>query len=270
MDRINQSLDLLQTAQQSVLLRLDIWLASRHRHGITQALQTLRSNAVVQMQNIALHSIPAKKFSKALAYMMHKSLCSWLLSSTPNDMIAERIATIELLTNLQVAGFGDELGQRVFAQVMNGVIDSFVQSATMKVDWMQRESIVDRLRQWVERSFIPAVTDGLRSLTGDTSFRVALNESSEWQSAALDRLAKQRIKFLLDYVKAWPHSTGAILDLKVGDYQDIPSVSVLSMILGVYAFLGRQDSPGKFVLSTTQPSSPACGCDDLRALEYLH
>jgi anaphase-promoting complex subunit 2 len=81
-------------------------------------------------------------------------------------------------------------------------MDSFVQSAAMKVDWTQRQSVVDRLRQWIRHRFVPAV--GLSTP----------NELADWENTALERLAKQRIRYLLDYVKAWPHSTGAILDLR--------------------------------------------------------
>jgi anaphase-promoting complex subunit 2 len=92
--------------------------------------------------------------------------------------------------------------QRAMAQGMYAAMDSFVQSAAMKVDWTQRQSVVDRLRQWIRHRFVPAV--GLSTP----------NELADWESTALERLAKQRIKHLLDYVKAWPHSTGAILDLR--------------------------------------------------------
>lgn len=85
----------------------------------------------------------------------------------------------------------------------------------MKVDWVQRQSVVDQLRKWVQECFVPTVTEGLRSLTSNAHFHITSNEVADWQSAALERLARHRIKHLLDYVKAWPHSTGAILDLKV-------------------------------------------------------
>jgi anaphase-promoting complex subunit 2 len=92
--------------------------------------------------------------------------------------------------------------QRAMAQGMYAAMDSFVQSAAMKVDWTQRQSVVDRLRQWIRHRFVPAV--GLSTP----------NELADWENTALERLAKQRIRHLLDYVKAWPHSTGAILDLR--------------------------------------------------------
>jgi anaphase-promoting complex subunit 2 len=92
--------------------------------------------------------------------------------------------------------------QRAMAQGMYAAMDTFVQSAAMKVDWTQRQSVVDRLRQWIRHRFVPAV--GLSTP----------NELADWENTALERLAKQRIRNLLDYVKAWPHSTGAILDLR--------------------------------------------------------
>lgn len=92
--------------------------------------------------------------------------------------------------------------QRAMAHGMYAAMDTFVQSAAMKVDWTQRQSVVDRLRQWIRHRFVPAV--GLSSP----------NEVADWENTALERLAKQRIRHLLDYVKAWPHSTGAILDMR--------------------------------------------------------
>ncbi|KAG9532264.1 hypothetical protein KCU93_g1258, partial [Aureobasidium melanogenum] len=96
----------------------------------------------------------------------------------------------------------DYHAQRAMALGMYAALDTFVQSAAMKVDWTQRQSVVDRLRQWIRHRFVPAV--GLSTP----------NELADWENTALERLAKQRIRHLLDYVKAWPHSTGAILDLK--------------------------------------------------------
>jgi anaphase-promoting complex subunit 2 len=96
----------------------------------------------------------------------------------------------------------DYHAQRAMAQGMYAAMDAFVQSAAMKVDWTQRQSVVDRLRQWIRHRFVPAV--GLSTP----------NELADWENTALERLAKQRIRNLLDYVKAWPHSTGAILDLR--------------------------------------------------------
>ena len=98
---------------------------------------------------------------------------------------------------------------------MNEVIDSFVQSFPMRVDWVERSSVTNHLRDWVRQSFVPAVTDGLYSLTGSPDISVTPKESVDWERAALDRLAKQRMKYLLDYVKFWPNSSGAVEDLKV-------------------------------------------------------
>ncbi|KAI5205867.1 hypothetical protein E4T38_04013 [Aureobasidium subglaciale] len=96
----------------------------------------------------------------------------------------------------------DYYAQRAMAQGMYAAMDAFVQSAAMKVDWTRRLSVVDRLRHWIRHRFIPAV--GLSTP----------NDVADWENTALERLAKQRIRHILDYVKAWPHSTGAILDLR--------------------------------------------------------
>ncbi|TIA62778.1 hypothetical protein D6C77_02523 [Aureobasidium pullulans] len=96
--------------------------------------------------------------------------------------------------------------QRATAQVVHAAIDSFVQSSAMKVDWIRRQSIVDQLQQWIDLSLTPTIVA--------SGVCIAPNELTDWKLTIMERLAKQRIRHLLDYVKAWPHSTGAILDLR--------------------------------------------------------
>lgn len=76
----------------------------------------------------------------------------------------------------------------------------------MKVDWIRRQSIVDQLQQWIDLSLTPTIVA--------SGVCIAPNELTDWKLTIMERLAKQRIRHLLDYVKAWPHSTGAILDLR--------------------------------------------------------
>ncbi|GAB7351344.1 hypothetical protein MBLNU459_g2031t1 [Dothideomycetes sp. NU459] len=100
---------------------------------------------------------------------------------------------------------------------MNAVVDAYVESPAMKVDWVGRQSVVAKLRQWVRTSFVPAARSGLRALSDvgdDAKDATTSNETMEWENAAIERLARLRMRNLFSYIQAWDHSIGAILDLK--------------------------------------------------------
>lgn len=127
---------------------------------------------------------------------------------------------------LQQSGLGGESGQRAFAHAINAVVDSFIQSPAVKVDWVDRQSVTGHLRQWIQEQFIPLARNGIQCLTGDFNITLTESETLEWETIALEKLAKQRIKYLFEYVRSWDHSQGAILDLKVRSLRFITSITL--------------------------------------------
>lgn len=213
---ISETLKLLQSAQRSGLQPLDIWLNSnRGDSQLFNAVTTIRAAAFAETKSIVLHSLPVQKLSKTLSYVLYDSLCAWLLPATGNGYRNGGEATLKLLSGLQETGLGNDFGQRAYAHAMNAVIDAYVESPAMRVDWVGRQSTVNRLRQWIGNSFVPAARDGLRALTVNTEDATMPSDTIEWENTAIERLARHRMRGLFGYIQAWDHSVGAILDLKV-------------------------------------------------------
>lgn len=98
---------------------------------------------------------------------------------------------------------------------MTRVIDSYVQSPAVKVDWIGRQSVTGKLRNWIQETFVPSARDCVRCLSGQPDTNFHDDETTGWEHMALEKLANQRVKYLFEYVRAWDNSEGAILDLKV-------------------------------------------------------
>lgn len=212
----SETLKLLQSAQQFGLRPLDVWLTSnRGNLPLFNAVAAIRAAAFAETKSIALHSLPVQKLSKTLSYVLYQSLCSWLLPATGNGYFNSGEATLKLLSDLEEAGLGHDFGQRAYAHAMNAVIDAYVESPAMKVDWVGRQSTITQLRRWVQDSFVPAARSGLQALTGNTDNGAMPNDTAEWENTAIERLARHRMRGLFGYIQAWDHSIGAILDLKV-------------------------------------------------------
>ena len=197
------------------MLHIDQWLEAHGRDEVTLAVLRVRSTVIERSHANALYALPSKRLSKTLSFALHTSICSWLL---PNETDARKPgakATQDLLARLCQSGLGGDSGQRAFAHAMNAVIDSYIQSPAVKVDWVGQECVTEKLRTWIREVFIPVAQDGLQCLTGNSSTIFLESEKSKWESVALEKLAKQRIKYIFEYVRAWDQSTGAILDLKV-------------------------------------------------------
>lgn len=213
---ISETLNLLQSAQQSGLRPIDTWLTSnRGDSRLSNAVAAIRAAAFAETKSIALHSLPVQRLSKTLSYVLYDSLRSWLLLAPDKEQRGSGEVTLKLLSDLEEAGLGNDFGQRAYAHAMNAVIDAYVESPAMKVDWVGRQSTVNQLRQWVRDSFVPAARDGLRTLAADANDATMPNDVGEWENTAIERLARHRMRGLFGYIQAWDHSVGAILDLKV-------------------------------------------------------
>lgn len=178
-------------------------------------VESLRRAFLDRVHANALHTLPSKRLLKTMSFVLHHSLCAWLLPSNPGSSAVHAESTRFLLNSLRESGLGGSLGQRALAHAMNALITTYVQSPAMKVDWVARESVFNRLSTWTEDTFAPVTRDCLQCLTGGPIDTLMDTEVAEWSKVALDKLARQRIKYIFEYVRAWDHSAGAILDLKV-------------------------------------------------------
>jgi len=169
------------------------------------------------------HCLPLQRYTKTLSYVLYDAGCRLFriynrhdgvqpsLSSENTYQVRQRMTT--LLRGLEGVGLGGEIAQKAFAHAMNKLLDSFIASHYLKVDWYSQLSVVPQLRVWIRDGFCPLAELVLECLKCEQS-TILPTELSSWQEMALGRLGRARVDNLFDFVINWDQSLGAILDIK--------------------------------------------------------
>jgi anaphase-promoting complex subunit 2 len=175
------------------------------------------------LHTIFAHFLPMQRFSKTLSYVLYDAGCRLFRiytrqdgmqpASTPENARDFRKRMTTLLQGLERVGLGGNSAQKAFAHAMNKLLDSFITSHYLKVDWYSNKSIVPHLRMWIKDGFCPLVELVLECLRCEQS-SVLPTEVTSWQEMALARLGRARVDNLFDFVINWDKSKGAILDIK--------------------------------------------------------
>lgn len=171
------------------------------------------------------HSLPVRRFSKTLSYMLYDAACKLFRLQVRLNGVAhadpEHIDTKKvrrrmmlLLVGLNRVGLGQDEAQRALAYAMDKLLDTYIASHYLKVDWYSKQSVTAQLRVWIESGFIPLAELVLECLKCDPASIPPL-QLKQWQEMALTRLGRARVEDLFDFVTNWDRSLGAILDLKV-------------------------------------------------------
>ncbi|GME34924.1 Cullin binding protein [Neofusicoccum parvum] len=173
---------------------------------------------------IVMHALPQQRFAKTLAFVLYDAGCRlfglsaedrWVRRGSDAEdgrQVQQRVS--ELLRELRAVGLGGDQAQRAAAQAMDSLMESFISSHHMKVDWYGRKPVTRVLREWVKDGYSPYIKEILTCLTGDEEVFEA-NEVQQWTTMAVGRLGRARVENLFDYIVNWDRSLGAILDLKV-------------------------------------------------------
>lgn len=178
-----------------------------------------------QLHAVFAHSLPLGRFSKTLSYVLYDAACKLFRLQVRLDGLAhtvpEHIDTKKvrrrmmlLLVGLNGVGIGQDEAQRALAYAMDKLMDTYMASHYLKVDWYSKQSVTAQLRGWIENGFVPLAELVLECLKCDPASIPPL-QSKQWQEMALKRLGRARVEDLFDFVTNWDRSLGAILDLKV-------------------------------------------------------
>ncbi|KAH9862124.1 hypothetical protein IAQ61_010327 [Plenodomus lingam] len=169
------------------------------------------------------HCLPLQRYTKTLSYVLYDAGCRLFRiytrhdgvqpSLTPEDTREVRQRMTTLLRGLEKVGLGGDIAQRAFAHTMNKLLDSFITSHYLKVDWYSQTSVVPQLYMWIRDGFCPLAELVLECLRCEQS-TILPTEVSSWQEMALGRLGRARVDNLFDFVINWDASLGAILDIK--------------------------------------------------------
>lgn len=175
------------------------------------------------MHALFAHCIAPSRFSETLSYVLYDAGCRLFRihtrldgvqpSAAPENITEFRQRMTTLVQGLERVGLGGENAQKAFAYAMNKLLDSFLGSHYMKVDWYSRKSVVPQLKLWIQDGFCPLVELVLECLRCKQS-SILPTEVASWQEMALGRLGRVRVDNLFDFVINWDKSLGAILDIK--------------------------------------------------------
>ncbi|OJD37925.1 anaphase-promoting complex subunit [Diplodia corticola] len=174
---------------------------------------------------IVMHALPQQRFAKTLAWVLFDAGCGLFglegegggwgggggEEEEESRVVRERVAG--LLRELRDVGLGGDQAQRAAAQAMDSLMDAFIGSHHMKVDWYGKKPMTRVLREWVKDGYSPFIREILSCLTGDEEM-FEVNEVQQWTNMAIGRLGRARVENLFDYIVNWDRSLGAILDLK--------------------------------------------------------
>ncbi len=169
------------------------------------------------------HSVPSSSMFAALEYVTYDyGSKMFQIHGFEDDFKQHRLhfaaeAGGELLTlvhELQKVGLGGRPAHIAFSHGMDHLMEDFIRSDWMKVDWNGRHSVIKKLRTWVQHGFAP-FTKTLLNRMNDGSLMMFTDEHvDKLVDMAVERLGRYRTECLFDFVCRWDESKGAILDLK--------------------------------------------------------
>ncbi|KAL6707340.1 hypothetical protein ACN47E_004119 [Coniothyrium glycines] len=197
--------------------------------GNTSTLDNASCKFTRDVHAVFAHSLPPQRYSKTLSYVLYDAGCTLFrihtrqngiqTNTTPEETRKLRRRMTTLLRGLEWVGLGGDIAQKASAHAMDKLLDSFITSHYLKVDWYSKKSVVPHLKLWVQDGFAPLVELVLECLRCEQS-NILPPEVVFWQDMALGRLGRARVNNLFDFVINWDKSVGAILDIK--EYLKVP------------------------------------------------
>lgn len=235
-----------------------------------------------ELHAIAMHALQQQRFAKTLGWVLLDAGCrlfglgredSWLGLEVDGEerddatTVRERVAG--LLRGLREVGLGGDQAQRAAAQAMDKLMDEFIGSHHVKVDWYGRKPVTRVLREWVKDGYGPFIMEILSCLTGNEEVFEA-NEIQQWTSMAIGRLGRARVENLFDYIVHWNRSLGAILDLKVSYLPDISAARIGLTNSGIHHNSSSTKSPHKQLSAAGGSEAVTCWCYNHSHSRHLH
>lgn len=216
---LQHTLGQLLTADTHYHDRVDRLLAIPQRGDRRTRLELFKTKSQHNVRALALHSLPLQRLQQTLVWVFYHHLERSLGESNDPERCAkggECVCKVDLsgipFQQLHEVGLGTSVGARAFAYALHQFIrGTAIERRCFQVDWIGRESCIPKLRKWIENRLSPAVTLAYERLTGNAIPTGAYTE--ELISIATNSLRLLRTSSLFDYVKAWPASAGAILDI---------------------------------------------------------
>ncbi|KAK5132957.1 hypothetical protein LTR08_008320 [Meristemomyces frigidus] len=195
-------------------------MKSVRKPDVRAVLQAFDAQAKQSFHTLVLTSFPRQRLQKTLAVVFFQSMSGLLSKHTDPDCFehAECHCPINLdlpLAKLQRVGLGGNLGQRAFAHAVHKLLEGpVIDKKCFRVDHEKQQSVIPKLRRWVGTHLTPFIEKSLAALTDDPSLKLTDNDTKQFAQMAVSNLGRRRTTSLFYYVNTWPHTKGAILDIK--------------------------------------------------------
>ena len=173
------------------------------------------------VHTLILHSISRQRLQKTIAAVMLQQI----ISSVERDGNLERCQKQGRcrcqpnlnglpLKEMYEVGLGEAIAERAFAHALHKFLERpAIERRCFAVDWTGHTSTVPKVRTWVEECLVPFVEQTLAAITGNPEIELKENERQHFTRMAVSNMGRLRTQALFDYVKTWPASTGAIMDI---------------------------------------------------------
>lgn len=220
-DLINSTVQALGNSQEHYLQPIDGIASAVRRGALVDKINGLRHQVLRKWHALALNSLPRQRVQKTLASALYQHMKASLeRHSNPEKCLKDGRCHCRIdfrglpLYLLQEVGLGGDIAQRALALATHRLLEgAAVERRCFQVDWSGLQTVVPRLKLWVEEQFAPAVQEAIALLIGER-FEFSAIEVQRMASTAALSLVRKRTDALFDYVKMWPYSTGALLDIK--------------------------------------------------------
>lgn len=220
-DLINTTVQVLQDAQGLYLEPLARLSSASRSTSFVVAVDVFRFQVLRRLHSLVLYSLPRQRVMKTLASALYQHMRTDLgIYSNPEKCLKNDRCLCKInfkgfpLKLLHEVGLGDDLAQRALALATHRLLDGpAVERRCMQVDWSGHKTVVPRLKAWIEDCFALCIQSAIGALTG-APFQFTGNDIEKMAASAVLSLVRKRTEALFDYVKVWPASTGALLDIK--------------------------------------------------------
>ena len=206
--------------------RSDLWHETSNR----MLLNTQRSARVQAVFGQAIHEWFVRSFYSGrlydtLSFVVYDCLISIfdIRKERDSEPSSSQVAVLEetsnrllqLFRDLYVVGLGGDRSEITLSIATERLLSAFIHSPWMKVDWIEGNSIVPKLRTWIATGLVPFINQALQSLN-PTRTRPLSNteEIFRLEEIAFTKLGEARNRDLFDFIVGWPFSLGAILDIR--------------------------------------------------------
>jgi anaphase-promoting complex subunit 2 len=215
------TLDLLLRAKQHYIGHLDSLIASMQRPESSTHISRFRIQVQRNVYSLILHSLPRQRLQQTLASVFyHHLVLSLQQSSNPERCLKDQQCHCKVdlgdlpLMELNDVGLGGLLAERALAHALHWFLQgTAIERRCFAVDWTGHGLVVPKLRAWVEQHVMPMVERALAIIKADHTTKMAPNDTQQLISIAVNNIGRARTSSLFDYVRAWPASTGAVLDI---------------------------------------------------------